>query len=242
MKNALRHIAWTVVFLLTTTGLACADDAAQPSRRTQEYSWMSVATWNKMHDAFLARAKAGDIDLLFLGDSITQGWGENAPWKKYFAPHKAANFGIGGDTTRTVLWRITNGELDGIHPKAVVLLIGTNNFGLHGDKPEDVLRGVTAVVATLRERLPQAKILLMGVLPRDAKPDTDFRRRIKTLNEGLAKLQNGESVRYLDIGDKFLAADGTLPKELMPDALHLSEQGYNVWAEAIDPIVKAWLK
>lgn len=242
MKNDLRQMVWAFVIGLVATHAAGADDAAEPSRRTQEYGWMSIATWNSMHEKFLTRAKEGNVDLLFLGDSITQGWNENAAWKKYFAPHQAANFGIGGDTTRTVLWRITNGELDGISPKAMVLLIGTNNFGLHNDNPEDTLRGVTAVVATLREKLPQAKILLMAVFPRDAKPDTDFRRRIKTLNEGLAKLGNGDTVHYLDINDKFLAADGTLPKDLMPDALHLSEKGYFVWAEAIDPILKPWLK
>lgn len=230
----------SIMALLCGSTFAAAPD--EPERRVKEYGWMSIAKWNDMHAANLARAKKGNIDILFLGDSITQGWGQNGPWKKYFAPRNAANFGIGGDTTRTVLWRMAEGEVDGIEPKAVVLLIGTNNFGLHNDQPADVLRGVEKVVATLRTKLPESKILLMAVFPRDAKPDTDFRKRIKTLNEGLAKLADGEQIKYLDIGDKFLDADGAISKQLMPDALHLSEKGYEIWAEAIDPIVTEWLK
>jgi len=166
----------------------------------------------------------------------------NAAWRKPLAPVKGSTCGTAGEHTRTVLWRLDHGEVDGIKPKGIVLLIGTNNFGLHNDKPEDTLRGVEAVIAKLREKLPESKILLMGLLPRDAKPDTDFRKRIKTLNEGLAKLADGDEIKYLDIGDKFLEPDGALSKDLMPDALHLSEKGYAIWAEAIDPIVSEWLK
>lgn len=238
--NLQRIIAASAIFFAVSPAWAVAPD--QPERRVQEYGWMSIAKWNEMHAKNLARAKAGDLDVLFLGDSITQGWGENAPWKKNFAPLKAANFGIGGDTTRTVLWRLDNGEIDGIQPKVIVLLIGTNNFGLHNDKPEDVLKGVTKVVEVLNKRLPKSKILLMGLLPRDAKPDTEYRKRIKTLNEGLAKLEKEGSLKYLDIGDKYLEADGAISKELMPDALHLSEKGYVIWADAITPIVTEWLK
>lgn len=242
MKCELRRLCGvlSIVAMLCGSALAVAPDEAE--RRVKEYGWMSIAKWNSMHAANLARAKEGDVDILFMGDSITQGWGDNAAWKQYFAPRRAANFGIGGDTTRTVLWRMTNGELDGIKPKAVVLLIGTNNFGLHNDNPADTLRGVEKVVQTLREKLPESKILLMAVFPRDAMPDTDFRKRIKTLNEGLAKLADGTQIQYLDIGDKFLEADGAIKKELMPDALHLSDKGYVIWAEAIVPILAKWSK
>lgn len=218
-----------------------AEDPAVPAPRTREYSWMKVATWNERHEQYLKRAKEGKCDLLFLGDSITEGWGNNDTWKKFYAPRHAVNFGIGGDTTQNVHWRITNGELEGLLPKAIVLMIGTNNFGLHNDKPEDVVRGVEALVKALRMKLPDTDILLLGMFPRDAKPDTDFRKRIKTANEGLAKLADDKSVFYLDIGGKFLAEDGTLPKEIMPDFLHLSPKGYEIWAEAIEPSVKKLL-
>jgi len=204
----------------------------EPAPRVKEYPWMSTASWKERHERFVKRAKDGTCDLLFLGDSITEGWGNNAVWKKHFEPRKAVNFGIGGDTTQNVLWRITNGELDGLSPKAVVLLIGTNNFGLHGDAPGDVAKGVAAVVDTLRRKLPGAKILLLAVFPRDEKPNTGMRKKIAELNAELAKI---EGVRFLDIGAKFLAADGTLPKDVMPDFLHLSEKGYRIWAEAMEP-------
>ena len=202
---------------------------------------MSVATWNNRHEQYLKRAKEGNCDLLFLGDSITEGWGNNETWKKTYAPRQAVNFGIGGDTTQNVHWRITNGELEGLTPKAIVLMIGTNNFGLHNDKPEDVVRGVAALVKVLRSQRPDAKILLLGMFPRDQMPDTDFRKRIKTANEQLAQPADEKSVTFLDIGGKFLAEDGSLPKEIMPDFLHLSAKGYEIWAEAMEPALKKLL-
>lgn len=230
------------VFLLAGAAILRAEDPAVPARRVKEYGWMSVATWNARHEQYLKRAQEGKCDLLFLGDSITEGWGNNDSWKKHYAPRNAVNFGIGGDTTQNVHWRITNGELEGLAPKAIVLMIGTNNFGLHNDKPEDVARGVEALVKVLRMKLPAAKILLLGMFPRDAKPDTDFRKRIKAGNEQIAKLADEKDIFYLDIGSKFLADDGTLPKEIMPDFLHLSPRGYEIWAEAMEPSLKKLLE
>ena len=222
-----------------------AEDAALPAARSKDHSWMKISQWKALHEEDLARAKQGPVDLLFLGDSITQGWGENETWKKLYEPRHAANFGIGGDTTQNVLWRITDGKaLEEIEPKAIVLMIGTNNFGLENDKPEDVARGVAALLKTLRELEPQAKILLVGIFPRDEKPDTDFRKRIAATNAELAKLAklaDPEKVTYLEIGDKFLTEDGKLSKELMPDFLHLSPKGYEIWGESIEPTVKKLL-
>jgi lysophospholipase L1-like esterase len=211
----------------------------EPAPRVREYSWMSTASWKERHERFLARAKEGACDLLFVGDSITEGWGANTVWQKTYAPRKAVNIGIGGDTTQNVLWRITNGELEGLSPKAVVLLIGTNNFGLHGDAPADVAKGVAAVVDTLRKKLPSAKILLLGVFPRDEKPGTGMRKKIAELNASLAKV---EGVSFLDIGAKFLSPDGTLAKDVMPDFLHLSPKGYQIWADAIEPWISEHAK
>lgn len=234
----MKSLVYLVILACSVMVSAAAEDPAVPARRTKEYSWMSVATWNARHEQYLARAKEGKCDLLFLGDSITEGWGNNETWKKRYAPRNAVNFGIGGDTTQNVLWRITNGELEGLAPKAIVLMVGTNNFGLHNDKPEDVARGVEALIKTLRTKRPYAKILLLGMFPRDAKPGTDFRKRIATANELIAKLADDEHVTYLDIGGKFLAEDGTLPKEIMPDALHLSAKGYEIWGAAMEESLK----
>jgi len=212
--------------------LQAKENAWEAAPRVREYGWMSTSVWKGMHEGFLKRAKEGKCDLLFLGDSITQGWGNNEVWKKSYAPRNAVNFGIGGDTTQNVLWRIQNGELDGLAPKVVVLMIGTNNFGLHGDAPADVAKGVAAITRTLREKLPASKILLLGVFPRDEKPGTGGRKKILELNAELAKIGD---VSFLDIGAKFLAADGTLPKETAPDFLHLSVKGYQIWADAMEP-------
>ena len=199
--------------------------------------------WRDRHSNFLKIAKSGNVDLLFLGDSITQGW-EGAGkevWKERFEPLKAANFGIGGDQTQHVLWRLhTGNELHGITPKIVVLVIGTNNMGSHS--AEQIAEGVTAIVAELQHQLPHGKVLLLGVFPRSAKAKDAVRAKIKSVNERIAKLDDGKQVRYLDIGDKFLQTDGTLTKEIMPDYLHLSPQGYKIWADSIQPTLSEMLK
>ena len=228
--------------LVLVAALGQAETAFDPAPRKKEYPWMSLAVWNQMHEANVKRAKDGKIDLLFLGDSITQGWGGNAVWQKNYGPLNAANFGIGGDTTENVLWRIQNGEIDGISPKVVVLLIGTNNFGLEGHQPDAVAKGIATLVETLRKKLPKTKVLLLAIFPRDEKPDTGGRKAIKKVNEQIVKLDDKKNVRFLDIGAKLSNPDGTLSKEIMPDFLHLSEKGYQIWADAMDPLLKEMMK
>jgi lysophospholipase L1-like esterase len=199
--------------------------------------------WIKTHESFVEIAKKGGVDVLFLGDSITQGWKGNGKdvWKEQFEPLKAANFGIGGDRTQHVLWRITEGkELEGIQPKVAVLMIGTNNLSTNTN--DEIVEGITAIVKELRRQRPSTKVLLLGVFPRGAKPADKNRDRIKEINKAIAKLDDGKTVRFLDIGDKFLAADGELPKEIMPDFLHLSPKGYAIWADAIKGPLAEMLK
>ncbi len=186
-----------------------------------------------MHNSFLKIAKEGKAQVVFLGDSITQGWGgQKAIWEKAFGKYKPANFGIGGDRTQHVLWRIQNGELEGIKPKAVVIMIGTNNSG--SDSAEGIAKGVTKIVETVRAKQPDAKILLLAVFPRGEKASPNpGRDKLKAVNAIIAKLHDGKSVHYMDIGEKFLQADGVLTKEIMPDFLHLSSKGYQIWADAI---------
>lgn len=234
-----------VFTVLAVTAQPPANGTAwEPAARAKEYPWMSINTWKKLHAGHLERTKKGAIDVVFLGDSITQGWsGVGAPvWKKRYEPLNAVNYGIGGDTTREVLYRLNDGILDGIKPKVVVLMIGTNNFGLPGDSAADTVKGVGAVVASIRKKAPGAKVLLLGIFPRDKAAGTAFRKKIAAANEGIAKLADGKAVAYLDIGKTFLADDGTLSAEVMPDALHLSEKGYGLWADAIEPTLKALLK
>jgi lysophospholipase L1-like esterase len=228
-------MALTLALLLA---LPQAETAFDPAPRTKEYPWMSVAQWKQTHEAYLKRAKEGKIDLLFLGDSITQGWAGNAVWQKHYGGLNAANFGIGGDTTENVLWRIQNGEIEGLSPKVVVLMIGTNNFGLQGHPPDAVAKGVAAVVQNLRKKLPTSKVLLLGIFPRDEKAGSDARNLIKKVNDQIAGLDDKKNVRYLDIGGKFLQPDGSIAKEIMPDFLHLSEKGYQIWADAMNPLLQ----
>ena len=187
------------------------------------------------HQSFLTIAKEGNIDLLFVGDSITDWWRQERRglpvWNEFFAPLKAANFGIAGDTTQGVLWRMQNGELDGFQAKLIVLMLGTNNINRNAN--DDIAEGDRAIVNEFLKRQPQAKVLLLGVFPRGAAADNPFRASIKAINEKLATIADNQRVFYMDIGDKFLAADGTLSTEIMPDGLHPNLQGYKIWADAI---------
>jgi lysophospholipase L1-like esterase len=227
--------------------LVAAESATTPVPRD--------AAWVKRHEEFVTIAKQGGVDVLFLGDSITDFWrrddkksGGKKTWDARFAPLKAANFGISGDRTQHVLWRLENGELDGISPKAIVLMIGTNNTGFERDgktprnTPAETAAGVTAIVKKLRAALPQAKILLLGIFPRGEKPDHPQRLQIAEINATIAKLADRKAVHYLDIGPRFLSATGVLPKEFMPDLLHPGELGYEVWADAIKAPLEALLK
>jgi|GEM_PF-3239869 len=195
--------ALLLALLLGLAPALAAENAWEPKPRSRWYPWMSLATWAAKHNATLVRAREGKVDLLFLGDSITEGWSDTSVWQKHYARRNAANFGIGGDTTQNLLWRIENGALERISPKVVVLLIGTNNLGLSGDAPNDVVKGCTAVVSSIRRRLPQSKVLLVGILPRDEYPNTSFRKAIATVNQHISKLNDGQSIRFLDIGNKF---------------------------------------
>ena len=195
------------------------------------------------HEKFVSIAKEGKAQLVFLGDSITAGWAGNGKdvWAKAFAGYTPANFGIGGDRTQHVLWRILNGELEVIKPKAFVVMIGTNNVG--ADSAEGIAKGVTAIVETVRAKQPQAKILLLAVFPRGEKASPNpGRDKLKQVNAIIAKLDDGKNVFFLDIGNKFMQPDGSLTKEIMPDFLHLSPAGYQIWADAIGPKLAELMK
>jgi lysophospholipase L1-like esterase len=184
----------------------------------------------KQHASFVQIAKGGDVDLLFIGDSITAGWrGQKEIWQKAFGAYKPANFGIGGDRTQHVLWRLENGELEGISPKAAVLMIGTNNSG--SDSAEGIADGIKKIISTIHTKSPKTKILLLAVFPRGEKPNPQ-REKLNQVNATIGKLDNARDVFYLDIGDKFLQPEGLLTKDIMPDFLHLTAKGYQIWADA----------
>ena len=198
------------------------------------------------HQNNLQVAKQGDIEVLFMGDSITDFWrnsdGANAGkpvMDKYFGDLKIANFGIAGDTTQGVLYRLQNGEGQGFSPKAVMLMIGTNNTAQNN--ADEIAEGIGAVVLELQKDFPKAKILLLAVFPRST-PGDPVRDTIDNINKKISKLHDGNKVYYMDIGDKFLDEKGFIPKDVMGDALHPTTKGYEIWAQAVKEKLYSLLK
>ncbi|MHB1557418.1 MAG: platelet-activating factor acetylhydrolase IB subunit [Isosphaeraceae bacterium] len=229
----LHHSLWAICLLaLGLSSGACAQGPDTTNPKPRDGHWMNL------HNQFLERAKKGHVDLLFLGDSITQGWHDNDVWKRFYGPRHAANFGIGGDRTQHVLWRIQNGELDGIDPKVVVLMIGTNNA--NNASAEDIAKGVTTIVEEVRKRLPKTRILLLAVFPRRDKPPA-IQENLDRVNAMIARLDDGSHVKVLDIGKAFLEPDGSISRDVMPDLLHLSQKGYRRWADAMEPTLWSML-
>ena len=178
------------------------------------------------------RVSEGKVDLIFIGDSITSDWESRGPkvWEQFYGKRNAVNLGIGGDRTQHVIWRLDNGNVKGISPKAAVVMIGTNNS--RDNTSEQIAEGVTVIINQLRNKLPETKVLLLAIFPRGA---NDERHRVnEKANAIFSELADGEHVHYLDIGSKFMNKDGVLIRGMMPDQLHLNEQGYLIWAEAIE--------
>ncbi len=212
-----------------------------------DYDAEKQAAWLQRHHDLVALARRGGIDVAFFGDSLTEQWTTTgrAEWERWFVPLGAGNFGVSGDRTQQVLWRMSHGELDGIAPRVLVLLIGTNNtdpgLGENSLTPAnttpEIIDGVTAIVSLVRARLPNTKILLHGVLPRG--PATAaIREQIAAINAGLRLLDDdGRSVRFVDFGPLFLEPNDSISPDIMPDQLHLSATGYQIWARAlIEPL------
>lgn len=198
--------------------------------------------WQERHAAIDHRLKQTDTQLVFIGDSITQGWegGGKQAWEKFYGPRKAVNMGIGGDRTQHVLWRLEHGNFDLVKPKLAVVMIGTNNSNGADNTAEEIGDGIVKIVKTLRAKQPQMKVLVLAIFPRGEKPSPQ-REKNAGASAIAAKLADDKDVFYLDIGPKFLEADGTLSKEIMPDLLHLNEKSYAIWAESIEPKVKELL-
>jgi lysophospholipase L1-like esterase len=178
---------------------------------------------------------AGNIQLVFDGDSITDWWqgAGRQLWQDRYAKLGAFDFGIAGDRTQHLLWRLSQGQMKGIQPKLILVMIGTNN----DDPIEQVAEGIKAIIEQYRSLCPDAVILLQGIFPRSPNPTDPYRERIKGINKIIATFADGKNVRYTDFGDKFLQPDGTISEEIMPDFLHLSAKGYGIWADAIQPSI-----
>ncbi len=204
-------------------------------------TWWARDWWMPRHEAKKQEARERTINLVMLGDSITQGW-ENegkATWETYYAPRGALNLGFGGDRTENVLWRLQHGALDGVKPRLVVLMIGTNNTGHRMDRADYTARGIRAVLDELRSRVPEAKILLLGVFPRDAEPAAPMRVLNSRINQLIAGFADNQHIYFRDLSQLFLDDQGHLSRDVMPDLLHLNEASYAAWARAMEPDIAA---
>ena len=206
--------------------------------------------WDQRHAAVLAVKDTIKPEIVMIGDSITHFWGGQPlepkgnrgakAWNDLFGERKVLNMGFGWDRTQNVLYRIKDGELDGLSPKLVVIHIGTNNLSTSKNAPtntpEQVVEAIGAIIGAVKGKCPDAKIVLMGIFPRGEKADNPFRETIGTINKELAATySNKPGIVYLDITSKFLNPDGSMSKDIMGDFLHPTEKGYAIWAEALKP-------
>jgi lysophospholipase L1-like esterase len=222
-------------YSLVSAALCCLSAFAQPSPRTDQNSQTA-------HLQLLEKAKKGGIDVYFEGDSITRRWGTSdaqykdflANWNQNFFGWNAADFGWGADNIQYIQWRLENGELDGVNPKIIVLLGGTNN--LPNTPLPEIVRGIKATLDLMQQKAPNAVIILMGITPRNDNGNANRITAINEINSSIAKFADGKKIRYLNINDKLADKDGTLFEGMTVDRLHLSVKGYQVWADALKPI------
>lgn len=231
------HTHLTILALSALAGLAAhaaeLESTTPVAAKTNGEAW-----WNgncKRIDDDIEKMN-GRIDVAFVGDSITARWRGSESWEKHWGRYKAVNMGIGGDQTQHVLWRLENGDLEGYKAKLFVVMIGTNNLWARDADPAHAAAGVKAVIDLIQSKQPQARILLMSILPTGEKPNPGREKRA-AVNKLISKFAGG-SVEYMDIWDKYLERDDTISKEVMHDYLHLAPKGYDIWAEAIGDKVK----
>jgi lysophospholipase L1-like esterase len=214
---------------------------------TQNRDWR-IYDWAERHAACVKLMKEREPEIVMLGDSITHFWGGEPAggrrtgareWDRFFAGRSVVNLGYGWDRTENVLWRITHGEFDDVHPKVVVVMIGTNNIELN--TPDEIAAGVKEICAELHRRSPSTRILLLGIFPRGEKPDA-IRANVDAVNARIAGLEGNDGVTYLDIGKAFLEPDGSISHAVLYDYLHPTALGYTRWTTAMGPTLDRLMK
>ena len=219
--------------------------AIKPVPRTKEFSWMSVSRWYQMHAEDVAAAQKKGVELLFVGDSITEswGWGEGRSdvYQQYFGDFKAANFAVGGDMTQNLLWRLQHNTKGQLQPAAIVMMIGVNNFLHEQHTPEDVISGIKANLAQLQHNYPNAKILLIGVLPFFKNADNPSRQQVIQVNHAVAQLADNAGIFHVNVNASFLDANGEIPATLMADYIHPTAAGLEIIAKSVAPIITSWI-
>ena len=201
--------------------------------------------WQVRHDEKLIEAKNKNVDVLLLGDSITHGWekgGRENIWQQYYPGLTHFNLGFSGDRTEHVLWRIQHGSVDHLQAKLTILMIGTNNTGHRMDPAKHTALGVKAIIDALQSKIPNTKILLLGIFPRQESPYNDMRRRNDQINKVISAYADNKNITYLNINQKLLNNENKLDIEIMPDLLHPNNKGYHIWAEAMQALIMKLLK
>lgn len=230
----------TGLLLLASLALA-GPPSTQPEPRSKQFSWMSLSSWYERHAADVALAEQGRARIVFLGDSITQGWDPQI-WQQHLASLGAVNFGIGGDLTQNILWRLEHGDVENLDPELVVVMAGVNNYLHNKATPADTFLGVKAVVDKALASYPNARLILQGILPFGQQPNTPERHWVAQTNALLQQLGQRPRVTYYDFGDYFLAEDGRISTEIMADFIHPSRAGYAIWIEHLLPAIEAELE
>jgi beta-glucosidase len=206
--------------------------AVTPVQQTAQWA---VSWWQPRHEAVNKRLKEGNVDLLWIGNSITHGWENQGKkiWDKYYAPRNAVNMGFSGDRTEHVLWRLDHSSFENISPKLAIVMIGTNNSNGEDYTAEEIADGIITICKRLRTQFPKMKILLLAIFPRNPEPSAQREKNAKA-SLLASSIADGKTIYYMDINQKFLTDDGILTKNIMPDFLHPNETGYKIWAEAIE--------
>jgi lysophospholipase L1-like esterase len=228
-----RLFAGMMLALLLAAPAQAQNKALDPVDRKDDW-------WVKRQAANVEKMEKGDIELLLIGDSITNGWdGQQELYEKTFGPYKPINMGFSGDQTAHVLWRLDHLPLDKISPKAAMIMIGTNNIGhTEGSTPKEAAEGIVAIVKKLQKQYPKLQIIVLKVFPRDEKPDGNYRKKVNEINAALPAMLKGlRNVSLVDINAGFLDKDGTLPKSIMGDFLHPGKEGYEYWAKEVAPYI-----
>lgn len=255
MTPKLKHLSYGFLFFvfISSANFALAAEIVNPACiPEQRTDWSQPVTGMWIQKALKQQEQVGAAQVVFLGDSITQLWlmdrrwpNGQVIWDRTLKDFPSLNLGVAGDRTENLLWRIMEGKMiDGLKPKVTILQIGTNNLHRPGrqDSPAEVYEGVALLVKKIREKLPETKVLLLGLFPREFSLDAPQRKRVREVNELLSQLSNWKEVFFLDIGDKFLNPDGSADKEILRDGLHLSERGYEIWADNMTPYLQKLLE
>ena len=221
----------------TCSDLASASVTPSPLNESWSLDWWMPRHQEKLAEIERGKAAGEPTDLVFIGDSITHNWEQHnkALWDEYWGKYHALNLGYGGDRTENVLWRLQHGEIDGIKPKVIVMMIGTNNTGFRHEAPELIYAGIKRDIQEIQKHQPHAKLLLLAIFPRGEKPDDTQRVLNEKVNAMLPKLADNKRVFFLNINKAFLAPDGTLSKDIMPDLLHPNAEGYKIWQREMQP-------